>query len=286
MVTFGNAAATDTTAQFSLPGNYVLRLTATDGALAGTDDVSVMVVDPAADVLEVSVVGGSNDAEESSWGAMDLTSADLDLGSRVVGLRFEGVQIDPGATIVDAYIQFTANETGTNSTLLTLTGEAIANSPIFTASSSDISSRSTTSASVSWSVPTWTAGQMGLNERTPNISAIVQELVSNPGWSKGNALSIIVAGSGKRAAESWEGTGAAPKLHLTFVGGSSASNQAPEVDAGADQSTSLPNSISLDGDRSHRRTIGGPQGSRFSDYQHGPVRLPRADYRQPCFHRR
>jgi len=42
-VTFANATAPSTTAAFSTPGNYVLRLTATDGALTTTDDLSVKV---------------------------------------------------------------------------------------------------------------------------------------------------------------------------------------------------------------------------------------------------
>ena len=45
-VTFGNASAVDTTASFSAAGNYVLRLTAGDGALAGADDVAVTVNPP------------------------------------------------------------------------------------------------------------------------------------------------------------------------------------------------------------------------------------------------
>jgi hypothetical protein len=42
-VSFGNASALSTTAAFSAPGAYVLRLSASDGALASTDDVAVTV---------------------------------------------------------------------------------------------------------------------------------------------------------------------------------------------------------------------------------------------------
>ena len=42
-VTFANASATDTTATFSDPGTYVLRLTAQDGALSTSDEVTVLV---------------------------------------------------------------------------------------------------------------------------------------------------------------------------------------------------------------------------------------------------
>jgi hypothetical protein len=42
-VTFGNAAAVDTSANFSAVGTYVLRLTATDGELSASDEVTVSV---------------------------------------------------------------------------------------------------------------------------------------------------------------------------------------------------------------------------------------------------
>lgn len=42
-VTFGNAAAVDTTASFSASGSYVLKLTGNDGALTSSDQVTVTV---------------------------------------------------------------------------------------------------------------------------------------------------------------------------------------------------------------------------------------------------
>ncbi len=45
-VTFGNASAVDTTATFDLAGTYVLRLTANDGQLSTSDDMTVVVSEP------------------------------------------------------------------------------------------------------------------------------------------------------------------------------------------------------------------------------------------------
>ena len=42
-VTFGNASARATTASFSAPGSYVLRLTASDSALSTSDDIAITV---------------------------------------------------------------------------------------------------------------------------------------------------------------------------------------------------------------------------------------------------
>jgi hypothetical protein len=47
-VTFTNAAAVDTSANFSAPGTYVLRLTATDGQLSASDEVTVNVSEASA----------------------------------------------------------------------------------------------------------------------------------------------------------------------------------------------------------------------------------------------
>jgi len=44
-VAFGDASAVDTTAAFSDPGTYVLRLSADDGELTSTDDVTITLVD-------------------------------------------------------------------------------------------------------------------------------------------------------------------------------------------------------------------------------------------------
>ncbi len=43
MVTFGNTSAVDTTVSFSTAGTYVLRLTAKDGVLSSSNDVTMMV---------------------------------------------------------------------------------------------------------------------------------------------------------------------------------------------------------------------------------------------------
>lgn len=45
-VTFANPNAVDTTADFSGTGTYVLRLTATDGELVASDEVTVTVNGP------------------------------------------------------------------------------------------------------------------------------------------------------------------------------------------------------------------------------------------------
>ena len=56
-----------------------------------------------------------------------------------------------------------------------------------------------------------------MNERTPDLSPLIQEIVNRQGWEFGNSLAIIVTGTGARVAESHEGDApGAPLLHVEF----------------------------------------------------------------------
>ena len=107
--------------------------------------------------ISVRITSSSDDAEELFSGAMQLTSTDLDLGSKTVGVRFPAVSVPQGASITRAYIQFQANEIGVAPSLLTIEGENVDNAPAFTALGKDITARTRTNTVVSWSPASWTA---------------------------------------------------------------------------------------------------------------------------------
>ncbi len=56
------------------------------------------------------------------------------------------------------------------------------------------------------------------DQQTPNIASVIQEIVDWKGWSlSGNLLAVIISGSGRRAAESFNGDAAgAPLLHMEY----------------------------------------------------------------------
>ncbi len=151
-------------------------------------------------------------------------SADLELvfdqeGDQTVGLRFNGVMIPAGATILDAYVQFEVDEANTVATTLTVEGEDADNAAAFAASSWNISSRPRTLAAVAWSPAAWPAAhEAGLDQRTPDIASVIQEIVNRPGWSSGHSLAVIISGTGERTAESFDGaqSAAAPLLHVEY----------------------------------------------------------------------
>jgi hypothetical protein len=223
-VTFGDASSPATTATFSVAGTYVLRLTADDSVETRSDDVTVTSSPPGSGtVLDVAVSAGSDDAEEAASGAVNLGSGDLEMvldggTNQTVGLRFAGISIPQGATIDNAYVQFTTQGTPIKDTTLTIQGEAADNPGTFTTSAFNVSSRSRTSASVQWVVPVWsTIGQAGPDQRTPNLWAVIQEVVSRPGWSSGNAVALIITGSGRRVARSFNSGSGAPVLHVEYT---------------------------------------------------------------------
>ena len=178
-----------------------------------------------ASTIEVRVSTGNDDAEERSDGRMNRGSNDLELincssrGDQIVGIRFQNVQVPQGYTITNAYIEFSADETNNiDPSNLTIYGHDIDDAPYFSSSRYDISSRTTTSASVSWSPEAWTT----VHERyqSPDISSIVQEIVNRGGWSAGNKMVFIIksTGSGRRVAESYNGySSQAPLLHIEFT---------------------------------------------------------------------
>ena len=223
-VTFSDPIAPSTTASFSAPGTYTLRLTADDGEFSRSDDAVVDVL--AAGVMQATyrITVSSSDAEEdSSSGDVTTDSSDLELvedggDQQIVGVRFRDISIPQGSSILSAYVQFQADESDSDTTSLAIAGDATDNSASFTTTARDISSRSQTSATVAWGlIPPWNEGEAGMDQRTPELASIVQEVVDRPGWTQGNAIGFLISGSGSRTAESSDGNAsAAPALIVRY----------------------------------------------------------------------
>lgn len=187
--------------------------------------------------LNIPVTGSTDDAEErtntSSPGTMVLTSVDLEMPwdgskSQQMGMRFQNVGIPAGATIMSAYIQFTVDRADTGGLVsLAIKGQKATAPLAFSSTSFNISNRPRTTAVVNWSPPSWTlANVAGVDQRTPNLSAILQEVIAQPGWVSGNAVAILIQDNGSdsrkfRAAKTFNNSPAnAPVLHVEYVTGS------------------------------------------------------------------
>lgn len=172
------------------------------------------------------IANATDDAEEMRSGYVKVNSTDLELGQargkdQTVGVRFPGLDIPPGATIVNAYIEFVAEDADIEDnglpTSLLFHGEASANAATFSTEGFDISSRSQTAANVAWTdIPAW--DEVGETHWTPNLTPIVQEIVNGDGWSRGHAMAFIVTGSGTRSAWAVDGKpSAAPLLYVEYT---------------------------------------------------------------------
>ncbi len=190
------------------------------------DNCTCAGVVPGASITVCSQIAASkDDAEERPDGDMSLGSSDLELATdhqllQNIGMRFGGLDLPQGAVIEEARIQFTVDETNNlDSCLLSVYGELSEEPAPFTNTDFDISSRPVTDAAVNWSPGLWTeTGLTGPEQQTPDLSEVVQEIVNQSGYSPGSALVLMISGTGRRVAESYDGDplGAA-QLCVTFV---------------------------------------------------------------------
>lgn len=138
--------------------------------------------------------------------------------NQTVALRFQTVDVPQGATITSAQLKFTAKSSDTELTDVVIAAEASDDAAAYVATSNNITNRATGSVSVPWTIESWVEDNSHLS---PDISAVVQEVVSRSGWCGGNAMSFILSGTGLRQAISADGSsGDAPQLVLEYQAGS------------------------------------------------------------------
>ncbi len=143
--------------------------------------------------LHARVAALTDNAEQ--WGTTCSTNpvpgADLDLFSQnYVAVRFQ-LDVGPGDTINSAELEFTArwSNSGTAEEARIYCEDAD-NASAFSATTNNVSSRTLTTAYVSWQ-PTvkWKRGH---TYASPDISAVIQEVVDRSGWVSGNYIVVIV----------------------------------------------------------------------------------------------
>ena len=149
--------------------------------------------------LDLKLADGTNDAEEHLTAAMDVGSSDLEIpyedsgtpsatDEQLTCLRYI-VPLAKGAKISKAYVEFTCDETkdGTKPVNLIIEGQLALNPPAFTTAAKNLTGRAPwTTAQVKWAVENWTT--IGQKSNTPDLTAILQELMAQDGWASGNAI--------------------------------------------------------------------------------------------------
>jgi outer membrane protein assembly factor BamB len=153
----------------------------------------------------VPITDAADDAEQDSQGTVSLASSDLEMvtdeDTQIVGLRFDKIHLAATSEIRSAHLQFTAHAANDEPTELTIQAEMVASSEAFRESKHNLSSRTVTSESVTWKPAPWTkAEEAGAAQRTPDLSNILRQVIQHPDWKPGNAIALLIRGSGKRVA--------------------------------------------------------------------------------------
>lgn len=198
------------------------------GTPSSTTNKSVWVGNASAEMFTVAINNAADDAEQSTInGVFFNQSPDLELSDdpqntgngQMVGLRYNGINIPQGATITNAYIQFTADRNSASNSSLVIKGEASPSASYFAYTSYSLTNRPLTNASVNWSPGEWdNRSDRGIAQRTSDIAEIVQEIVDQQAWNAGNSLAIMLTGSGSHAAVSYDANPAqAPVLHIEWL---------------------------------------------------------------------
>lgn len=188
--------------------------------------VIIFVVDDSPALYTYKFVSqGNDDAEENLvTGKMNLTSSTLEMAfdaqanaGQIVGLRFNGIVLPEGAKIQQSFFIFNSARINSAPASLTIQGEASINPGTYT-STELISSRPTTTASVSWNPVPWEKIDDGIFSRiSADLTPILNELIEL-GWKSGNSMAFMIKGEGNRTARSYNsGQWNAPVLYVIYT---------------------------------------------------------------------
>jgi len=164
--------------------------------------------------------------EDNTTGNIIPNSVDLEMNwggfTSNVGIKFPLISIPAGANITNAYISFESYDTRSGTVNLNIKGEKGGTPADLLNIDFDLSDRTVTTATVAWNnIPSWTTNQRNADTETPDISAVIQEIIDDPGYTNGDGIVIILfgtSGTNRRSSKDGYNGGAsgAPKLYVTY----------------------------------------------------------------------
>ena len=111
------------------------------------------------------------------------------------GFRFADVVLPRGAQIIEAHLRFTVDGPYNNDLSVAFFGEATGDAEPFS-DYQQAADRPLTSASTTWTVTPSDAWSMAATRNSPDLSAVLQEILDRSDWNSGNALAIIAQNAG------------------------------------------------------------------------------------------
>lgn len=161
-------------------------------------------VSPSAGAVNVQVPSAIDDAEyrldnnsvQLYDNNLDMTSEN-DAGTRqqVIGVRFANVAIPVGATITSAYMQFVERDHSNSGTMqVEIVAEKVSGSSFDSTNNPNARLSNTSNITSAAGKVTWSSS-MPSNDaalQTPDLTTMVQEVVSNGVWASGHAMTFLL----------------------------------------------------------------------------------------------
>jgi hypothetical protein len=141
-----------------------------------------------------SEVSQSSDDAKEAAGTMTLngTTLEADATNEKLGFRFQNIAIAQAATVQNAYMVAYIDNAANDEPNHPINAQAADNAGTFTSSANDITNRTLTSATTTWS--STDLGAPG-SFTTPALTSLVQEVVNRAGWASGNSMVFVIVGS-------------------------------------------------------------------------------------------
>jgi len=207
---------------FSVVLSNPTNTTIADGTGVGT----IVDDDGGATTATFPIASGADDVNEDG-ASFDAGGSSVWLGTGAsaaasyAGLRFTGVSIPQGATIVSAHLDVHAAATQWNSITFEFAAEAAQNSAALSAASPPsqrvlLAPRVNHASNAQWLADTWYS--------LDDLTALIQAVVDQGGWAAGNALTLVLHGTGgswgRKFAHGFDANPAqAPRLVVTYSTG-------------------------------------------------------------------
>lgn len=157
--------------------------------------------------LSYQVDSQKNNAEERSDG-YESTGSELTFNSnsnRYIGLRFRNIGLPQGASVTNAYLEFTAYQ-NSSSTLASfdIAGVDQDDPSSFKNYSRYLLRNKPKTASIPWAgIPRW---YQNYTYQSPSVASIVEDIVGRGGWESGNDMMFVLSNfAGVRGAYTYNG---------------------------------------------------------------------------------
>lgn len=201
------------------PGQYTISVSVQDDdSNVATAEFDLIVADP---TTSGSVVWTAKTASDDAEQLGSVTSPTLEFGEngQSVSIRFTGDGIPAGAVITNAYLEFEALSNKSGALDLEIFLENTLDASPYTTGGQAAGRGVTTADGVVWdNLPSWQDGQF---YQTPNLAALLNDLIQSGGLDSGDALGFRIERTNgtngtEREAAAAGTSGEAPKLVIEY----------------------------------------------------------------------